>query len=123
MPALDKHVGLFGHAPQAVAADPGFFSAANEATAEQMGVRRVSIPSHATKSKARKERQKRPWFKELQKWRTGCEGLISVLKRRHGGNCSRYKGTEGMRRFVGLSVIADNLIHIGTHLAEAARPK
>jgi IS5 family transposase len=84
LPALEKHVEIFGHAPTAMAADTGFFSAANEAIAEEKGVRQVSIPSHATKSKARKERQKKLWFKELPKWRTGCEGRISVLKRRHG---------------------------------------
>lgn len=120
VPALDKHVELFGHAPKAVAADPGFFSAANEAKAEEMGVRQVSIPSHATKSKARKERQKKSWFKELQKWRTGCEGRISVLKRRHGLERSRYKGPDGMKRWVALGVIADNLIQIGTQLAKEA---
>jgi hypothetical protein len=39
-----------------MAADPGFFSAANESKAEQMGVGRVSIPSYDTKSPARKQR-------------------------------------------------------------------
>jgi len=63
------------------------------------------------------------WFKKLQKWRTGSEGRISVLKRRHGLRRSLYKGQDGIRRRVGLGIIADNLIHIGTHLAEAARPK
>src|SRR5206468_2767432 len=81
---LVQHVEQFGRAPESVAADPGFFSAANESKAEEMGVRRVSIPSHDTKSPARKQRQKQRWFKKLQKWRTGCEGRISVLKRRHG---------------------------------------
>jgi IS5 family transposase len=100
-----------------VAADPGFFSAANEAKAEEMGVRRVSIPSHATKSPARRQRQKQRWFKKLQKWRTGCEGRISVLKHRHGLNRSRYKGLDGIKRWVGLGVIADKVIHIGTYLA------
>jgi IS5 family transposase len=46
------------------------------------------------------------------KWRTGCEGRISLLKRRHGLNRCRYKGTAGMRRWVSLGVIADNLINI-----------
>src|SRR6516165_4602913 len=36
---------------------PGFFSAAKESKAEPMGVSRVSIPSHDTKSPARKQRQ------------------------------------------------------------------
>jgi transposase, IS5 family len=122
IPALEKHVQIFGHAPQDVAADPGFFSAANEAKAEKMGARRVSIPSHGTKSKARKSRQKKPWFKELQKWRTGCEGRISVLKRRHGLNRSRYKGPNGIQCWVGWGVIADNIIQLGTQLAKASPP-
>jgi IS5 family transposase len=117
LPALEQHVQQFGRVPERVAADPGFFSAANEAQAEEMGVQRVSIPSHATKSPARKQRQKERWFKKLQKWRTGCEGRISVLKRRHGLERCRYKGPDGMKRWVGLGVIADNLIHIGSHLA------
>jgi IS5 family transposase len=55
---LEQHIEQFGHAPQRAAADPGFYSAANESKAEQMGVRRVSIPTHDTKSPARKQRQK-----------------------------------------------------------------
>jgi IS5 family transposase len=120
IPSVEQHVLQFGQAPALVAADPGFFSAANEAQAEQMGVKRVSIPSHATKSVARKQRQKERWFKKAQKWRTGCEGRISVLKRRHGLERCAYKGPDGMKRFVGLGVIADNIIHIGTHLAAQA---
>ena len=120
---LEQHVELFGRAPEHVAADPGFFSAANESKAERMGVKRVSIPSHDTKSPARKKRQKQRWFKKLQKWRTGCEGRISVLKRRHGLRRSLYKKPDGIRRWVGLGVIADNVIHIGTHLAEQARSR
>ena len=121
--SLQQHVEQFGRAPQSLAADPGFFSAANESKAEQMGVKRVSIPSYDTKSPTRKQRQKQRWFKELQKWRTGCEGRISVLKRRHGMRRSLYKGSDGIQRWVGLAVIADNVIHIGTHLAEQARSR
>ena len=40
-----------------------------------------------------------------------------MLKRRHGLNRCRYRGFRGMERWVGLGVIADNLIHIGTRLA------
>jgi IS5 family transposase len=120
---LKQHVELLGRVPEQLAADAGFFSAANESRAEQMGVKRVSIPSHDTKSPARKERQKQRWFKELQKWRTGCEGRISVLKRRHGLRRSLYKNPDGIRRWVGLGVIADNVIHIGTYLAQQARSR
>jgi len=104
VPSLEQHVQQFGRVPDVVAADPGFFAAANEAKAEEMGVRRVSIPSHATKSPARKQRQKQRWFKKLQKWRTGCEGRIRVLKNRHGLKRSRYKGLDGVKRWVGREV-------------------
>jgi IS5 family transposase len=40
-----------------------------------------------------------------------------VLKRRHGLNRCRYRGEAGMQRWVGLGVIADNLINIGRFLA------
>jgi transposase, IS5 family len=82
-----------------------------------MGVTYISIPNRNTRSEERRSLQRRRWFKNGQKWRTGCEGRISVLKRRHGLSRSRYRGMDGIRRWVGLGVIADNLLNIGRHLA------
>ena len=82
-----------------------------------MGVKQVAVPNHNTKSAERKRHQKQRWFRKGQKWRVGCEGRISVLKRRHGVDRSLYKGADGMKRWVGLGVIADNLINIGKKLA------
>ena len=45
---------------------------------------------------------------------------ISVLKRRHGLNRSRYRGQQGIERWVGLGVIADNLMSMGRVLATAS---
>src|ERR1700676_5214470 len=83
-PSLEKHRELLNRVPDLATADAGFFSAANEAAAKEMGVKRVAVPSRSTKSEKRKQEQKKRWFKKAQKWRTGCEGRISVLKRRHG---------------------------------------
>jgi IS5 family transposase len=116
--SIEKHKELLGRVPDLAAADAGFFSAANEAAAKELGVKRVAVPSRSTKSEKRKQEQKKRWFKKAQKWRTGCEGRISVLKRRHGLNRSRYKGTQGIKRWVGLGVMADNMINIGLHLAD-----
>ena len=117
-PSIEKHKELLGRVPELAAADAGFFSAANEAAAKALGVKRVAVPSRSTKSEKRKQEQKKRWFKKAQKWRTGCEGRISVLKRRHGLNRSRYKGMPGIQRWVGLGVIADNFHQIGTVLAK-----
>jgi IS5 family transposase len=115
-PSIEKHKELLNRVPDLAAADAGFFSAANEAAAKELGVKRVAVPSRSTKSEKRKKEQKKRWFKDAQKWRTGCEGRISILKRRHGLNRSRYQGTPGIKRWVGLGVIADNMINIGLHL-------
>lgn len=113
VPAVQIHEQRLDRAPELVAGDAGFYSGQGEAEVQNMGVKRVSIPNHSTKSTERRRHQKRRWFRKGQKWRTGCEGRISVLKRRHGLNRCRYKGTAGMKRWVGLGVISDNLINMG----------
>ena len=106
--------------PRLVAADAGFYSDQNQAMATTRGVKRVCIPNHGSKSPARKREQKKRWFRNGQRWRTGCEGRISVNRRRHGLQRCRYRGGDGMKRWVGLGVIADNLINIGRFVATQA---
>jgi IS5 family transposase len=64
--------------------------------------------------------QKKHWFRNGQNWRTGCEGRIRVVKRRHGLRRCRYRGEAGMKRWVGLRVIADNLIGMGSAMTKQA---
>lgn len=120
LPAIAVHEQLLGRKPYLVTADAAFFSAHNEASAHARGVKRVAIPNRSTKSAERKRLQKKRWFRNAQKWRTGSEGRISLLKRRHGLNRCRYKGLSGIRRWVGFGVVADNLINIGHALAQSA---
>ena len=112
LPAIERHQVLFDRVPELVAADAGFFSAENERRAQAAGVRRVAIPNKQTRSPARWAVQRERWFKRAQRWRVGCEGRISVLKRCHGLFRCRYKGSAGMERWVGLGVIANNLLAI-----------
>ena len=118
IPAIKSHEEQLGCTPRLVAGDAAFYSAANEKEAHEKGVKRVCVPNRSTKSAERKREQRKRWFKQGQKWRTGCEGRISVLKRRHGLRRCLYKGDAGMKRWVGLGVIADNLIHMGDAQAE-----
>jgi IS5 family transposase len=105
--AIETHQARLGRIPRLVAADAAFYSAKNEAAATAKGVKRVCIPNRSTKSAERKREQKKRWFRQGQTWRTGCEGRIC-----------RYKGDDGMKRWVGLGVIADNLITIGRAMAK-----
>ncbi len=77
------------------------------------------MPNRSTTSLERKKLEKCRWFKKAQRWRTGCEGRISVLTGRHGIGRCRYRVLEGMERWVGSGVLADNLINIGNALALA----
>jgi transposase, IS5 family len=119
--AIETHAGKLGRTPRLVAADAAFYSAKNEAAAKARGVKRVCIPNRNTKSAERKREQKKRWFRNGQKWRTGCEGRISVVKRRHGLDRCRYKGSTGMKRWVGLGIVADNLINIGRVMEKQSR--
>jgi transposase, IS5 family len=117
IPAVEIHAAMLGRPPHLLAADAGFYSAKNDIAAHARGVKRVCIPNRSTKSADRKREQKKRWFRSGQRWRTGCEGRISVSKRRHGLNRCRYPGDDGMKRWVGLGVIADNLINLGHAIA------
>jgi IS5 family transposase len=119
VPAVESHQQQFDRVPRLVAADAAFYSKVNEDKLHEMGVRHVAVPNRNTRSQERKRLQRRPWFKQGQRWRTGCEGRISVLKRRHGLSRCRYHGIEGIKRWVGFGVIADNLVSIGNVLARA----
>jgi hypothetical protein len=62
---------------------------------------------------ARRAHERQRWFRRGQRWRVGCEGRIS-LKRRHGLRRRRYRGADGTARWVGLGVIANNLMSTAT---------
>jgi IS5 family transposase len=112
--ALDRHQTIFGRAPDLAVGDRGFSSATNERAATERGVRRVVLPRRGPKSPARRAYERQRWFRRGQQWRVGCEGRISVLKRRHRLDRCRYHGEHGMHRWVGFGVIADNLMNIAT---------
>jgi transposase, IS5 family len=117
--SVEAQIRKLGCVPRLVTADAGFYSQAQERAVQQQGVKWVAVPNRSTTSVERKQMEKRRWFKKAQRWRTGCEGRISVLKRRHGLTRCRYRGLEGIKRWVGFGVLADNLINIGTALARA----
>jgi len=117
LPSIQMHQQRLGRTPGMVAADAGFYSRENQKAGQALGVRWMSVPNKNTKSGERKLLQRQRWFRRGQKWRTGSEGRISVLKRRHGLRRCLYPGLDGMRRWVGLGVIADNVIQMGCYLA------
>ena len=80
IPAIQRHIERFGRPPRLAATDRGFWSAANEKAAYELGVRRVSIPAKGKTSKMRLRIQRSRWFRKAQRWRANGEGRIGILK-------------------------------------------
>ena len=109
LPTIEAHLRAFGRAPHLLAADRGFWSAANKRAAKEKGVKKVCIPALGKPKSEQAAEQRQRWFRRGQRWRVGCEGRISVLKRRDGLARCGYRGMDGMKRWVGWGVVSNNL--------------
>ncbi len=119
-PSLDWHELNFGRVPDLFAGDRGFYSIANVAACGDRGVKIESIPQRGgIKSAEREAYEKTRAFKQAQRFRAGVEGRISVLMRGRGMRRCRSTGRARFEVFVGMAVLANNLLI----LAELLRKK
>ena len=113
-PAIERVRRRAGRAPRAVTADRGYGQPAVERDLQQLGVQVIAIPRQARTSPARKAVEHGRSFRKLVKWRTGCEGRISYLKRGYGWDRTRLDGRQGAAIWCGHGVFAHNLAKIST---------
>jgi len=95
-----------------VTADRGYGEAGVEQDLNDLGIRHVVIPRRGRPSRARQALERRPAFRRTVKWRTGCEGRISHLKRNYSWDRTMIDTTEGARIWTGHGVMAHNLAKI-----------
>ena len=109
-PALARHKELFGHYPESVAADKGYYK--DMATIEQLD-KKINIVSIAKKGKRTEEeamRESDPDFRFAQRFRAGVEGSISYLKRILGLFRCVNKGWEHYVSTVGATIFTHNVL-------------
>jgi IS5 family transposase len=111
-PAIERIRRRAGRVPRAVTADRGYGRAAYERDLHDLGVRTVAIPRQGTISATRKKTEHSRSFRRLVKWRTGCEGRISYLKRGYGWDRTRLDTRHGAAIWCGHGVLAHNLVKI-----------
>jgi IS5 family transposase len=111
-PAVSRVHKRLGRTPEQVAADRGYGEASVDTELEELGVQTVVIPRKGKPSKARQDLEHTPAFRDLVKWRTGCEGRISHLKRRYGWDRSLVAGRERTATWCGYGVLAHNLVKV-----------
>jgi len=110
--AVERVINRTGRKPRTVTADRGYGEKGVDDDLVALGVRHVVIPRKGKPSKARQAVEHRRAFRRTVKWRTGCEGRISTLKRGYGWDRTRIDGTEGARIWTGHGVLAHNLVKI-----------
>ncbi len=111
-PAIERIGHRAGQLPGAVTADRGYGQPAFERDLHDLGVRTVAIPRQGKISAARHTIEHSRSFHRLVKWRTGCEGRISYLKRGYGWDRSRLDGKQGAAIWCGHGVFAHNLVKV-----------
>jgi transposase, IS5 family len=111
-PAVERVIGRTGRKPQTVTADRGYGEAGVDDDLHDLGVRNVVIPRKGRPSEARQAEERHRAFRWHMKWRTGCEGRISTLKRGYGWDRTMIDTIEGARIWTGHGVLAHNLIKI-----------
>jgi IS5 family transposase len=119
-PAIRRIAQRLGRVPAQATADRGYGEAAVDRELEQLGVATVVIPRKGQPGKARQQVEHSPDFRELVKWRTGCEGRISHLKRRYGWNRSLADGRDRAATWCGYGILAHNLVKVARLQAKMA---
>ena len=112
VPAVERHIELFGRPPILAATDRGYFSRDGERRVQELGVRRPVIPHCGYRSKARIAHERQRWFRRGRAWRAGGEARIARLKYTFGMARSRYRGEAGTQRTAYWAAIANNLVAV-----------
>jgi transposase, IS5 family len=97
-----------GLAPREVALDGGFVPGPTQQTLTRLAPARTFIAGRAEPGSRRTR-------KRLARYRTGCEGRISHLKRGYHLRRSRLKGDQGQRIWAGWAILAYNLDTLAIH--------
>jgi IS5 family transposase len=103
LPATAAELDQLGITVREAAVDAGFLRARTEQALAQAGSPEVFIAGDPGNAGSRRTRRRRARF------RVGCQGRISHLKRNYGAGRSRLKGTQGAKIWESWAVLAYDL--------------
>ena len=109
-PALKAHKQLFGTGPDVLATDKGFYENMKQILKLEEKIPTVSICKKGRRNQAEYDRESSEEFKDGQRFRAGCEGSISVLKRVFKLGRCLFKGYKNYAASVGCAVFCHNLV-------------
>lgn len=108
---LEQHKELFGHYPDTMTADKGYYDSAIIA---ELGdkVDLIAIGKKGKRTAEQTEHEHSEEFRSAQRFRAGIEGSISFLKRVLGLFRCFSKGWEHFVSTVGMTVVTHNLLKL-----------
>ena len=109
-PTLKAHKQLFGTGPDVLATDKGFYKNMKQIMKLEKNIVTVSICKKGRRSQQEYERESTEQFKDGQRFRAGCEGSISVLKRVFKLGRCLFKGFKNYAASVGCGIFCHNLV-------------
>jgi len=109
-PAIKAHKQLFGISPDVLATDKGFYESMEQVFVLEETITMVSICRKGRRNQREYERESSEEFKDGQRFRAGCEGSISVLKRAFNLGKCLFKGFKNYAASVGCAVFCHNLV-------------
>lgn len=111
--ALENHKKLFGKYPDKFAADKNYHVSAEDTKewSSKINVYAVGKKGKRTEEEILHEHSNE--FREMQKFRAGCEGSISVLKRVFGLKRCLYRGFKSFAASICQLVFCHNLVLLG----------
>jgi len=109
-PTLKAHKQLFGTGPDVLATDKGFYENMKQILKLEENITTVSICKKGRRNQQEYFRESSEEFKDGQRFRAGCEGSISVLKRVFKLGRCLFKGFKNYAASVGCAVFCHNLV-------------
>jgi len=108
--ALEQHRINFGSYPSKFAADKNFYGGPEHMNKWKERIHCYAVGKKGKRNAEETQREHGKMFRLLQKFRAGCEGSISVLKRVFGLCRSLFKGFNGFSSSIGRTVFCHNLV-------------
>lgn len=109
-PVLKDHKAAFGSYPEKFATDKNYYKSMEHVAKWEKKIETFSMGKKGKRTPEETVREHGAFFKLAQKFRAGCEGSISVLKRVFGLRRCLNRGFNSFAASVGCLVLCHNLV-------------
>lgn len=110
---LEHHKRLFGKHPEVFTADKNYYKGVDDIEKWEKKIPVYGIAKKGNRDAAEYAREHSEEFKSAQRFRAGCEGTISVLKRAFGLRKCINRSFKSFTSTIGCLVFCHNLVVLG----------